>query len=282
MSKAKQKSKSCNRGYPCGGSCISRGYNCRKKLTGQGNNYANWLKSQGDRLGDDFNKEAGKRLAAEINSISKPKSLEGVMDKADSDMDNLVDRSIQIVLESDKKMLALHQESLALNRKNVKKYEKALKKETTQEGKRFYQDILTTLKSEVLKAEQSMKELEKNIAKGEAQVLKAANSKPRNQIQKFTKMSDLNKELAKLKDKDKRKGLSEELKKLDKLMSELNDIENKYTLGNQIVPFKKRRGGASDFAEDVKQMRIDKYLEVRSQFAQTVEVIQEMLHYAPS
>jgi hypothetical protein len=49
MPKAKQKS--CNRGYPCGGSCISRGFNCRKKLAGQGKNYADWLKTQGDRLG---------------------------------------------------------------------------------------------------------------------------------------------------------------------------------------------------------------------------------------
>lgn len=49
MPKAKQKS--CNRGYPCGGSCISRGFNCRKKLAGQGKNYADWLKTQGDRVG---------------------------------------------------------------------------------------------------------------------------------------------------------------------------------------------------------------------------------------
>jgi hypothetical protein len=41
----KKKRRSCNKGYPCGSSCISKSYSCKKKLKGQAKNYAEFLKS---------------------------------------------------------------------------------------------------------------------------------------------------------------------------------------------------------------------------------------------
>ena len=40
----KKKRRSCNKGYPCGSSCISKSYSCKKKLKGQAKNYAEFLK----------------------------------------------------------------------------------------------------------------------------------------------------------------------------------------------------------------------------------------------
>jgi hypothetical protein len=48
--KASKKPKSCNKGYPCKGACISAKFNCRNPLTGQAENFAKWLKANKGKL----------------------------------------------------------------------------------------------------------------------------------------------------------------------------------------------------------------------------------------
>jgi hypothetical protein len=48
--KAAKKKKSCNKGYPCKGSCISAKYNCLNPLKGQSKTFADWLKTNKDKL----------------------------------------------------------------------------------------------------------------------------------------------------------------------------------------------------------------------------------------
>ena len=44
--KGKGKQKSCQKGYPCGGSCISKAFDCRKMLKGQAKNFAEFVNLQ--------------------------------------------------------------------------------------------------------------------------------------------------------------------------------------------------------------------------------------------
>ncbi|MGL5197202.1 MAG: hypothetical protein ACRC8Y_26730 [Chroococcales cyanobacterium] len=48
--KAARKSKSCNKGYPCKGTCISARYNCRNALEGQAKSFGDYIKSNLGKL----------------------------------------------------------------------------------------------------------------------------------------------------------------------------------------------------------------------------------------
>ncbi|MGL5193464.1 MAG: hypothetical protein ACRC8Y_07650 [Chroococcales cyanobacterium] len=48
--KAARKNKSCNKGYPCKGTCISARYNCRNPLTGQTKSFGDYIKSNLGKL----------------------------------------------------------------------------------------------------------------------------------------------------------------------------------------------------------------------------------------
>lgn len=271
MPKTKQKSKSCNRGYPCGGSCISRGFNCRKKLAGQGKNYADWLKRQGDRLGDEFNQEVGKRLAIEINGKLKINKSKNVKDGLKGLL-SIVNDANKSVLESDKKMLAVIQDLLKNSEKNIENYQRKLKqKKITQWDKDFYSNMLEDAQKEQKIAKQEVQELTEAIAKREKEI---AQDSPQNQIKKFSRASEIDKELRQLKS-DRARRLARNLSDADRLKKLLDESVGK---ANQIVPFKKRRGGINNFAEDTSiKILVDRYLELRSQFTETLQSIQEIL-----
>jgi hypothetical protein len=262
MPKAKQKSKSCNRGYPCGGSCISRGFNCRKKLTGQGKNYADWLKGQGDKLGDRFNQEAGARLGRDFYKTASPKSLKGFI----KDIKNLIDTADNSILSSDLKMLDYAKQNIKRLTSEVKYSKNKLKNKDGKLSKfdrEWHEQTLKRHEPSLQQAKQEKADLEKSIKDREAEI-KART--PANNIKKFEKMSDLNRELMNLKNKNIPPEMRKDLNKLESLKEKLEGIKSKYQdeskdPQNTIVPFKKKR--SKDFAEETSLVRL--YLDLRSQ-----------------
>lgn len=101
MAKRKAKSKSCDKGYPCGRSCISRRFGCKKKLMGQASTYAGWLKKQGENLSESFNKEAGIRIGKELGKLRRERSR-GAIDQVAQEMLGLLDSASASLLRSDK------------------------------------------------------------------------------------------------------------------------------------------------------------------------------------
>lgn len=255
----KRKSKSCNRGYPCGGSCISRGYNCRKRLKGQAGDYANWLKLQGDKMGDKFNVEAGVRLSKQANSqgikASKPDIPQGTLNKARG---FLVESMIKAVKE-DEEWLAMAQSQLDTDNKDIKKIKRKISKENKFVDSKQKAARLKKFKIELNKLEKQKKETEQEIARLNESIdernKRIGKRKPKlsgNQIQPFTRLSDLDRELSALK-KKQAESLRKDINLLDAVKNRLNEMV--YERTNQVVPFKRKR--TQDFKEE------ESYLELR-------------------
>ena len=78
--KKKGKKKTCDKGYPCGSSCISKKWKCKKPLEGQAGTFADWLKIQGEKKGADIAKKSNVKKQKKSN-ISKAEKNIATFDK---------------------------------------------------------------------------------------------------------------------------------------------------------------------------------------------------------
>ena len=255
----KQKSKSCNRGYPCGGSCISRGYNCRKKLKGQASNYADWLKSAGDRLGDDFNKEAGKRLGVELFESMDSRKLSLYMNNAIVEGD-------KAIIEADESLLRIGKIKIEQAQGRVKRYQKLLKDKflLDEDNLKSIEEGLAKAKAEISDRLRDQKILQQKIADRDKQL-------PRNKIARFRRIDNIDKALSKLNQRD-RSSVQKDARQL------LESIYNLEMQKNNIVRFKKKPKGERDFVEeDIARTPLAAYLKAREKVLALLEEITKKL-----
>lgn len=236
---AKTKSKSCNKGYPCGRSCISRRFGCKKKLKGQASTYAGWLKKQGENLSESFNREAGIRIGKEAGKLRRERSG-SVIDQFAQEMLGVLDSASASILRSDKNLLEMIEQDLQDTKKEV---ENLTGQAISRKLNKDEQNNLAMSQKRILKLTQEQKALQDEIAKREKEL---DSTTPKNQIKSFTREDEIDKAIRNLRNKNISSEIRDDLKKLNDLRGELKNIKAKYIEENNIIRFKRPR----NFAEN--------------------------------
>ena len=86
VKKRTRKTKTCDKGYNCGNSCINRKLKCKRKFSDQASTYAGWLKKQGKKASG---KKPTKKLDTKLNKVNQ--ELRPLTDEERSQPEKLIE-----------------------------------------------------------------------------------------------------------------------------------------------------------------------------------------------